>query len=130
MIEQIRKIFDQTLVKKFGEKREILNFLINHPRKQICLENLCAQIQLAERKLLSIVFNVEIYKKTIHDIALMFAGQALRKAEEDQLSSIERIRREEQNRTIERANECVEEIEKGLSKKILGEGPDSQGINS
>lgn len=126
MIAEVRELFDQALTNKFGTKKEILNYFLKHPRKELCITNLCEQIKECERRTYSFTFDSNLYRQTIKDVALMFASQALRKAEEDHLSSLERTRREEQNRRIERAKEEIQEFEGGIFKDIIEPEPNRE----
>ncbi len=93
MRSEIKKIFDARIAEKFRTLPEVRKFLLTHERKEICIDNLCEQIQICERKLYSILFQAEDYKDTIHTVADMFCERALKKAEEDSISANERIRR-------------------------------------
>lgn len=119
MIEDVTKEFNGAIRSKFAIKPEILKFLLNHPRKAMCLENLCREIQICEKRALKIGFNIDEYKMLIRDIAFLFAERALKLAEEQAISSIERIRRETENNRIENAKETLKEYEGGIFKDII-----------
>ena len=91
MKSDIEKLFNAHLTEKFSHKPEVLKYLLQNDRKQVCLDNLCEQIIRAERKL--ILFDLTRWKSMIRSTAEMFAGAALRKAEEAALSPAERSRR-------------------------------------
>jgi hypothetical protein len=113
----VRRLFDEALVEKFKTMPEILNMLLKHERKKICLDNLCAEIiRMNGRRLL---FEVDTFKQVIETTAQMFARQALRKAEQDALSSIERIRLQTEADRIKNAQEVMHELQKdGIVAKI------------
>jgi hypothetical protein len=117
MIADVKKIFDQELTAAFGTNQNVLNFLIKHERKEICLNNLCANLISIEKRV--IVFNAEKYRYVIKNVAMMFADRALKVAEESALSKAERTRREDQSRQIEIAKETIQEFEGGIYKGIL-----------
>lgn len=91
MKSDIEKIFNDHLTVKFQHKPEVLKYLLQNERKQVCLDNLCEQIILCEKRL--IIFDLTKWKFTITSTADMFALAALRVAEERALSPAERSRR-------------------------------------
>lgn len=93
MRSEIAVIFNAKIADTFKDKREVLNFLMNHERKNLCLDNLCAQIAECERRALRIGFDAKTYEWTINDVAVMFCKQALRKAAEDSMTQAERVRK-------------------------------------
>lgn len=113
----VRRLFDAALVEKFNQLPDVLNFLLKHERKKLCLDNLCAEIiRMNGRKLL---FELDTFKQVIETTADMFARKALKLAEENTLSSIERIRRQTESDRIKNAQEVMHELEKdGVIKKI------------
>jgi hypothetical protein len=113
----VRMLFDEALVEKFKHLPDVLQFLKTHERKKICVDNLCAEIiRMNGRKLL---IELETFKMVIKDTAYMFAKKALQKAEEDTLSSVERIRRQTEADRIKNAQEVLHELEKdGVVTKI------------
>jgi hypothetical protein len=120
MISDIEKIFDLKLDDTFGKKPDVLNYLKNHERKNIVLENLSEQIKGCERANYSINFDVKKYHYTIDEIALFFARNALRYAEEQAVSRIERQRRIDEANKIEDAKEMMQELEdEALTTKIV-----------
>ena len=88
MLEDVTRRFDQALRTKFQAKTDILNFLLKHERKKLCIDRLCEQIVRAENY--SINIRVETYASIIDDIATMFAKACLQKVEEEHYSSIKR----------------------------------------
>lgn len=112
MKAEIEKIFDDHLREKFKATPEIVRFLIGHERKGICLENLCGQIEICERRQFNIGFNSKVYKRTIQDIGDMFASACLKHAEELALSSSERLRRITEGDKDKSIDEMVEEWKK------------------
>lgn len=116
MITDVKKRFDRALVEKFKTLPDVLKFLIDHPRKKYCLDNLCAEIIRCEKGVIN--FNAADYRDVIKSVAGMFALQALKKAEEDSLSSIEKIRRQSENDRFENAKELILELEKEGAIKV------------
>lgn len=106
----VRKVFDETLVEKFKAQPDVLKFLIDHERKKVCLDNLCAEIiKMNGRRLL---INIVDFKDVIKSVAGMFAHQALRKAEQDALSDLERIRLKVEASRLSTARDVINDLKK------------------
>lgn len=117
MISDVEKIFDEHLKAKLGQKPEVLQFLLRHERKKLCLENLCGEIRVCEFKLGNSFFNAELYRKTIQDVARLFAETALEFAEQGHLTHLEKARRIEEasqyealSKEITEGQERIEEL--------------------
>lgn len=109
---QVVKHFDAFIADTFKEKPEIKKFFIMHPRKNLCLDNLCEQIALCEKRTYSITFNAETYKRTIRDVARMFCTSALAQREQSQLSEAERARQTRENTRDEYVEEAIADMKK------------------
>lgn len=95
MLLDVTQLFDQYLTKNFGHKPEVLQFLLHHERRQICLQNLCGQIQIAEkRSKLRLNFDAIKYKLMIDEVAKMFAHAAVRVRVAELVSTAEKYRRQ------------------------------------
>lgn len=90
MIREVTSEFNKWIHISFQHKREIVEFLWNHERKEKCINELCNQIKICEKKGKRIKFDVFEYKMVIKETAKLFARMALKKAEEDEVSKIER----------------------------------------
>lgn len=117
MLSEVKIIFDEEIAKRFQSNEAVKNFLLRHERREICLNNLCAEISRIEG--LSINFNAEKYRYTIAQVVNMFATRALEVHEQKLLSNAERRRREDENRRIEIAKETLQEFEGGIFKDII-----------
>lgn len=107
MIEQdIENGFDQELKRLFNTKPDILNFLIKHERKQLCLTNLLGEIKKSPW-LTKPQFN-EIIKAA----ATLFAKAALDTKEKELISQAELKRLEHQSDLERLALEASEDIQK------------------
>lgn len=113
----VRRLFDDALVEKFKTIPEVLSFLKNHERKKVCIDNLCAEIiRMNGRKLL---IELETFKEVVDTTAGMFARQCLKYAEQQSISSNEKIRRRTESDRIKDAQEVLHELEKdGIVKKV------------
>lgn len=113
MKDIIEKIFNFEINNMFP-KREVRNFLINHERKNIFLENTEREIKLAQHKL-----KKKDLQPLIKDLIRMFAKAALAKKEDEISSKIEigrRVKRREQE--IEQNThgaDSVTEIDRSIS---------------
>lgn len=129
MRSDVEKIFDESLERVFGSSPNVLKFLKLHERKQICLNNLCAEIITCEKR--SLIFNAEHYREVIYEVAVnMFARKALEHAEQKAMSSAERGRREDEARRIEIAKEEIKEFEGGIYKSIIEDDDSQKAVGS
>lgn len=84
MLLDVSKEFDNVLTTVFTSKPDVLKFLIGHERKQVCLDNLCRELN-GIRKL-----GKENYLAVIASAAKMFAKAALDYKETQLLSEAEK----------------------------------------
>lgn len=112
MRSDIKKIFDQFIEEKFRPRPDLKRFFLNHPRKGICIDNLCEQIALCEKRIYSITFNSATYRDTIRQIAKMFCETALTQREQSLLSDAEKTRIRRHNEQDQRTDEVIEEMKK------------------
>lgn len=124
MISDVRKIFDDYLTKKFKTNQSILNFFMKHERKEICLNNLCAEIMAIENRRLD--FNAYTYVELIEAVAKMFCERSLTVQDQKLMSTNERRRLEDENRRLEIAKETIQEFEGGVYKGILDDETPAQ----
>jgi hypothetical protein len=120
MIEDISKRFDNALRDKFKEKPDVLNFLLKHERKHLCIQSLVEQIVRAERYSISI--RVETYANIIRDVALMFARAAVEHIEQQHYSAakVAEIKRKAEH--LKDAEEMLKDLEKdSVNDKSLTE---------
>jgi hypothetical protein len=119
MRADVLKIFDQFITDTFKAKPEVSRYLMNHERKNLCVDNLCEQIQIIERRRLKIVFDAAYYKRTIQDIARMFCNACLKHAEEKSLSSNERLRRIDEGNREADVKDMLNQWQKDGELRIL-----------
>ena len=95
MLLDVKLKFDEYLKREFGHKPTVLDFLIHHERKELCIRQLCEAIQVAEKRTkLRLTFDAKKYQFSIEEVAKTFAYAAV-KARTAELTSIaERQRRE------------------------------------
>lgn len=108
MRSDIVKVFDAHIDEVFKTKPDVAKFVKNYERKGICIDRLCEQIEMIERRTFQITFDMNAYKKTIQDVATMFAKSVVRYAEEQNLSSIEKIRRETEANKDKQVQEMID----------------------
>jgi len=88
-MEAIRSRFDKWIEWKFEPLPKIIKFLLKHERKELCLKNLCHQIQMIEiRKGKAI--SAEDLSEIVDMTARMFASNALTVKEQSLMSDIEK----------------------------------------
>lgn len=115
MISEVTKIFDDFISDTFKDKPDMRKFFMRHPRKSVCLDNLCEQIRGVERSKMSIIFDSRYYKRTIHDVARMFCQQALEHHRQSNLSEAEKHR----ERAVIDRDQFVEEAVAEMKKDGL-----------
>lgn len=118
MLSDIALRFDNALREKFKDKTEVLNFLLKHERKKMCIDKLCDEIIRAEKY--SIQIRVETYAGMIKDIAVMFASACLKHVEEAHYSSIQRQQILAKENHLKEAQWLLKDLEKdSLNEKGL-----------
>lgn len=117
MISHVTKVFDEKIKETYkrDDFRDLMNWLLNHERKQVCLEHLCENIRDLEAR--APTFNYTIYNRLIKDVAVMFMRHAMEYKEQEFLTEIEKKRRiqdadlfKEMKKEITEGAERVEEI--------------------
>ncbi len=108
MRSEIDKIFMAYLRKTFTNV-DVVRFLQHHPKRGICVDNLCAQIAQCERRALQISFDSTAYVSTVESVARMFADAALKLAEERALTHNEYSRRVKEANSEQNAMDMVQE---------------------
>jgi len=89
MMDAIRSRFDNWIRFKFGSLPKIQKFLLEHERRELCLKNLCHQIQMIEiRK--GRAMSAEGLSEMVDMTARMFASNALTVKEQSLMSDIEK----------------------------------------
>jgi len=85
----IEKHFDAFINETFKEKDSIKLFLLAHNRKEMCINNITSEIFKAELKSPK-VMTKENLEFVATEFARTFCNLALKKAEEDQLTDLQR----------------------------------------
>lgn len=81
MRRHVERRFNRWLMWKFGQKVDVTKFLLNHERKQKCIDNVCDQITEYEIRYPHKA-NTQSIAKLIDAAAGMFARAALNNAEQ------------------------------------------------
>lgn len=106
MLRQIiADIFDDKLKDTFKDKPNILKFLLEHERKNLCLDNLMKEIKIAEE-----IVNISKshLKMLVNDFAIIFAKSAIQHKEQQLLSDAEKARQVKQHEEQEEYKEMLE----------------------
>lgn len=115
MRKNVETIFDE-FVPLLVKKREVVNYIINHERKKKVIDNLCGQIEIAERRSYQITWNAERYRYVIGEVAKMFCSAALKKIEDDLKSNAARQKIiDDANRLSNFEKELEEDTKEALS---------------
>lgn len=116
----IREIFDMWLVKTFFKKPLVLNYLLNHERRPLVIDNLCFEISGIESMRVGKKFNKAKLIMLVEDIARMFAAHAVEHKEQQLLSKAEINRRiTESSRMADIEAEFDDLQKEALSKSVV-----------
>lgn len=91
LLFEVSQMFDKALRDFYPLKPQVGEWLVKHERKHICLNHLCREIVLAEKQHKT-RFGRPQLQKMVDGVAKMFAGNALKKKEEELLTEAERER--------------------------------------
>jgi len=119
MRHEVVKIFDFWIIHKF-KNESIRNYLIDHERKNICIDALCAEIMKCEKL---IFFNTDKYKTVIEATARMFCDVALKWAYDHNLSQAEKARLQQKEDIYKLASEAMTELEEEVTTTKLVSRP-------
>jgi len=111
MQAEVTKQFDKELTELFEDQPNVLSHLIYHERKPKVIESLCSQIKLCEREAYSLKFDKFKYRYVIKELAKYWASNAMRYAEEQAISRIEKQRRIDEANRIDEAQGLMDEME-------------------
>ncbi len=93
MRRDVEQIFDAYIKSVYYTRgADVMRFFTQHERKNICIDNICEQIQGVERSRMSISFNKKLYTKFIEDIAMKFCFDTLTYAKQQSLTRLEQSR--------------------------------------
>lgn len=124
----VTTLFDRELKKVFAEKKEILNFLLNHERKKLCIANICRELKAVE--FTTLTTNRQLLELVVKDFSMLFAKAAIKQKEEQLLSQAERFRIEQENRQIEEQMKELESLDAGvLNTEIKRIQPDDYTVS-
>lgn len=118
MLLDVKKIFEDYLKEKLVTKPDVLKFVLNHERKDLCIKNLCGQILIAEKKLGANRFKKKQFEYMIQSIAKAFAESAIEYKAQSIISGNERKLREQKADTIKEAEGMIKELEEFSEDKI------------
>lgn len=90
MRREVERDFNAYLKRLLASKPTVLKYVHHHERKTLCIDNLCREIRQAELSFHGFEKDRRLY--LIQQTAQFFASQALKWAEEQALSALERTR--------------------------------------
>ena len=102
--------FDKELRRIFAKNETALTYLLSHERKPVVIKSCCNQIAICERQSFSINFNAEKYHYVINELVKFWSTNALKHAEEQAISRIERQRRIDEANRLEDAQGLFDEM--------------------
>jgi len=109
MLVGVEKIFDEHIRFRFLSKPDVAQYLINHERKPLVLNNLCEQVKLAENSNIGVRFNGPQFKQIVKAGADLFAKAALDYLEENLITQAEKARRISEASELDDIADCLAE---------------------
>lgn len=106
----LEKHLNEEISRIFKEKKEVKNFILNHPRKKICIENLTAQIKKEE--LSGVTFSKDHLIAWGKSFARNFADIALESKRQELLTE---NKRQQMLHDAELTKEAQKVIDEGLN---------------
>ncbi len=104
-----RAFFHSFIKEKFGAKPNVYTYLVNHERKDKCIDEITAQIRMAEISNIRHRLDLGRIQLMAEAGARMFCSAAIQHAEERALSGAERQRRiDNANRLTSLADELID----------------------
>jgi len=120
MRAEVEKKFDDAIREVFKNRSQVVNFLLRHERKNICIDNLCSEILKCEKHHFSINFDAGKYDYVIKEVAKMFAQSSLGYLEQSIMSRAAKVAREtEANKYKEAEAELQEYTDEATTSKLL-----------
>lgn len=127
MLLDVKLLFDEYLKKNFGHKPAVLDFLLHHERKELCIRNLCESIRVAEKRTkIKLNMDREKYRFSIEEVAKAFAYAAVKARTAELTTAAERHRREAELTKYDEIKSCV----KGLDDEGPIDSTSSDGRDS
>jgi len=122
MRADVEKIFNAFLTQVFATKKPgILTMLNDHPTKTKCIDNLCAQVLMAEKA--GIKLDADKFSNLVKGVAKFWAHTALTAKEQSLVSAIEKNRIRAKNEREKDLMSDIADIQKealnGMSKEEL-----------
>lgn len=118
MLIEVRQIFDDYLKSRLQSKPEVLNLVLTHERKDLCLNQLCAQIRYAEKKI-GRLMNQKNYRAMIEGVANAYAHAVIKNKEESILSANEKKRLEQQAGTLAESEAMIQDLDDFAMKEKI-----------
>lgn len=112
---QVEQEFDRELKRVFGQKPEVLNMFLKHPRREKVIDNICSEIVKLDLykgiKLKNHNKVIEMKNNIVKGAVSIFATVALEHAEQQAKSSAEKARINREDMALKDAQEHFQELE-------------------
>lgn len=82
--------FNDELKRVFETKPTMLDFLTKHERKNMCIDNICHQVILSERRAKNHLADINNLERFVRDLARIFASTCIEHKKEELLTSLAR----------------------------------------
>ena len=123
----ITERFNKKVREIFGEKPEVMRFLMNHERKNVLIENLAAEINKLENSLVKT--KVDSLNMVIDDFTVMFCRAALDTKETETRSYVESMRLEREAQAQKELHDELErDYEQSNSTGVEHLDPNTNGV--
>ena len=122
MLQTVTVLFDTYIKSKLDQKPEVMKAVLNHERKQVCLQNLCAQIKAVEA--INPAWNKGLMIKTVDSVADLFMKSVLEHWKQSAMSELVRKQKTAEADKMANANEVLEEYNR---EALEAEGLPSDG---
>lgn len=109
MIANVTIRFDNEIRRIFAKNEFAQHYLLNHERKPVVIKSCCEQIEICERQS-TLNFDATKYQYVITELVKFWAKSALKHAQEQMLSRIERQRRVDEANRLDDAKGLFDEM--------------------
>lgn len=113
---EVKKILDSHITKTYILEPDKINFLLNHERKNLLIDNLVREIRAAQLKT-KLIFDKETMQGIVRDFCNMFCKSALVYKHDQLKSDIQRTRdqlKRERESKLNNFSDDLEELPEGV----------------
>lgn len=112
MYHDVKRRFEEEITKRLSSKPEVLKYVLRFERKEVCLRNLCEQIEKLERASFQIVFDAKKYDTVIRDVANLYMKAVVHYLSESMMTDAAKAKQRADANYLKDAQELADELEK------------------